>query len=155
MPSRDELHALLDQVPEPRLEAVRMMLEHNIRAHPPRQSPPGIERMRQRSQDYKSRVEQLFRETRKPGTLGTMGGGGFTSMHEDVPFGQYGFRYWDDKALINQTLHSFDGQELEIMERLSISPDRRQLFCVLELSSGGRTVRHKEEFPVSEAEAQP
>lgn len=40
------------------------------------------------------------------------------------------------------------------MERLSISPDRTKLSCVLELSSGGRTVNHAEEFPVANAGAQ-
>ena len=34
------------------------------------------------------------------------------------------------------------------MERLSLSPDRTKLSCVLELSSGGRTVNFTEEFPV-------
>jgi hypothetical protein len=152
MASLAELHDLLDQVPESRLEAVRMMLQHHVHPRPPA---PEIERMQRRSQDYKSRVEQRFRETSKSGTIGGMGGGGISGLHEGVPFGQHGFRYWDDKALVNQTLHSFDGQELEIMERLSLSPDRTKLFCVMELSSGGRTVRHEEEFPVTGGEAQP
>ena len=40
------------------------------------------------------------------------------------------------------------------MERLSISPDRTKLSCVLELSSGGRTVNYTQEFPITNAEAQ-
>jgi hypothetical protein len=62
--------------------------------------------------------------------------------HEGTPFGRQSFSYWDEKALVHQTLQSFDGQELEIMERLSISPQRTKLSCVLELSSGGLTVNH-------------
>lgn len=151
MASRDELKALIDQVPEPGLEAVRRMLEHHVNPPPPR---PEIERMQRSSQNYKRAVEQRFRETRKPGTIGSMGGGGISGMHEGTPFGRHGFQYWDDKALINQTLHSFDGQELEVMQQLSLSPDGTKLFCVLELSSGGRMVRHEEEFPVTEAETQ-
>jgi hypothetical protein len=76
-------------------------------------------------------------------------------VREGVPFGRQGFQYWDDKALVHQSLHSFDGQEIEIMERLSFSPDRAKFSCVLELSSGGRTVRHEKEFPVTKGEVQP
>jgi hypothetical protein len=100
-------------------------------------------------------VEQRFRETRKPGTIGGMVGGGCMGTHEGTPFGRQSFSYWDEKALVHQTLQSFDGQELEIMERLSISHDRKKLSFVLELSSGGRTVNYTEEFPITNAEAQP
>jgi hypothetical protein len=110
--------------------------------------------MQRRSLEYKERVEQRFRETRKSGTIGGMSGGGSMGVHDGTPFGRHGFSYWDEKALVNQTVQSFDGQELEIMERLSISPDRRKLSCVLELSSGGRTVNYTEEFPVTNAEPQ-
>lgn len=148
---RDELKALIDQVPEPGLEAVRRMLEHHVNPPTPR---PEMERMQRSSQHYKSAVEQRFRETRKPGTIGSMGGGGISGMHEGTPFGRQGFQYWHDKALVNQTLHSFAGHELEVMQQLSLSPDGTKLSCVLELSSGGRTVRHEENFPVTQAEAQ-
>lgn len=39
------------------------------------------------------------------------------------------------------------------MERLSISSCRTKLGCVLELSSGGRTVNYMEDFPITNAEA--
>jgi hypothetical protein len=151
MASRDDLKALIDQLPEPRLEMVRQMLEHHVHPPPPR---PEIEHMQRRSREYKNLVEQRFRETRKPGTIGGMIGGGSTGTHEGTPFGRQSFSYWDEKALIHQTLQSFDGQELEIMERLSISPERTKLSCVFELSSGGRTVNYMEEFPITKAEAQ-
>lgn len=150
MATRDELKALIDQLPESRLETVRNILEHNVHPPPPR---PEIEQMQRRSQEYKQRIEQRFRETRKPGTIGMIGGGSM-GMHQGTPFGRQGFSYWDEKALVHQTLQSFNGQELEIMERLSISPDRTKLSCVLELSSGGRTVNYTEEFPITNADAQ-
>lgn len=152
MATRDDLKALIDQLPDSRLEGVRNILEHNVHPPPPR---PEIEQMQRRSQDYKRRVEQRFRETRKSGTIGGMGGGGSMGIHEGTPFGRQHFSYWDEKALVHQTLQSFDGQELEIMERLSISPERTKLSCVLELSSGGRTVNYTEEFPIAPAETRP
>ena len=110
--------------------------------------------MQRRSQVYKERVEQRFRETGKPGTIGGMTGGGSMGMHHGTPFGRQGFSYWDEKVLIHHTVQSFDGQELEIMERLSLSPDRTKLSYALELSSGGHTVNFREEFPITKKEAQ-
>jgi hypothetical protein len=75
-------------------------------------------------------------------------------IHAGTPFGRQSFSYWDEKALVQQTLQSLDGQELEIMERLSISPDRTTLSWALELSSGGRTVNYTEEFPITNAGSQ-
>jgi hypothetical protein len=145
MVSREELKSLVDQLPEDRLEMVRTMLDHNV--NPPKLD-PRVEEMRDRSQSYRNRVQAQFRETRKPGTIGSMGGGGFAVMHEGTPYGRHGFSYWDEKALVQQALQSFDGHEIEIMERFAISDDRTKLSCLLELSSGGHTVRHEEEFPI-------
>ena len=107
--------------------------------------------MRQRGDEYRKVVEQRFRETRKPGTVGGgggFGGGGFYGMHEGTPYGRHSFGYWDEKALVEQALQSFDCQDIEIMERFSLSPDRTKLLCRLELSSGGYAVQHSDEFPV-------
>jgi hypothetical protein len=111
-----------------------MMLEHHV--HPP-QPKPEIERMQRRSRDYSEQVLQRFHETRKSGTIRTGGGTGFFGEHEGVPFGRKGLHYWDDKALVHQSVQCFDGQEIEIMERLSFSPDRTKLVCSLEVASGG------------------
>ena len=80
-----------------------------------------------------------------------MGRRGGMGIHEGTPFGRQSFSYWDEKALVQQTLQSLDGQELEIMERLSISPDRTNVLWVIELSSGGRTVNYTDEFPITNA----
>jgi hypothetical protein len=160
MVTREELKALIDQLPEPEIEMVRQMLEQLI--HPPPPSRPEVERMRQRSRAYKNLVEQRFQETHRPATIGGMGGSGggiggsgLFGEHEGTPFGRNEFHYWDDKALVHQSLANFDGQAIELMERLSLSPDRTKLHCSLEISSGGRTVNYTEEFPITNAEAHP
>ena len=144
MATRDELKALIDQLPENRLEPVHGMLEFHL--NPPAPN-PEIERMHRRTIEYRKLVEQRFRETLRPGTCAGLGGGGSSGMHEGTPFSRHSFSYWDDKALVQQTLQSFDGQEIEIMERFSMAADRSTLSCTFEVSSGGRTVRHEEEFP--------
>jgi hypothetical protein len=146
MASRDELKSLIDRMPEERLESVRSILEFNINPPPPN---PKMEHMHERGQLYRKLVEQRFHETRKPGTISGLSGGGMTGMHKGTPFGRNGFHYWDGDALVQQTLQFFNGQEIEIMERLSMSADRSKLICSLELSSAGRTVQHADEFPVS------
>jgi hypothetical protein len=146
MATRDDLKALIDRLPESCLEHVGTMLEHNIHPRPPA---PAIERLHRRFEDYKMLVERRFRETRKPGTIGGMTGGGSAGMHEGTPFGRIAFHYWDDRALVHQTLQSLDGREIELMERFSVAADRTALSCTLELSSGGHTVQHQETFPLN------
>lgn len=146
MASRHELKALIDKLPESRLDIVRTLLNHHINPMPPPH--PAIEQMQRRSQDYRKLVERRFRETGKPGTIRGMGGSGFTGMHDETPFGRQGFHYWDNKALVYQTLQFLDSQEIEIMERLSFSADHKTLMCDFEISSGSRTVHHTDEFPM-------
>lgn len=146
MPNRDELKSLIDQIPEARLRTVAAMLQGQLR--PPVPSSPAAERMRERGREYRQVVEQRFRETQKPGTVGAMIGGGTFGEHDRTPFGRNSFHYWDGKAVVHQTLQSFDSQDIEIMERFSLDENRTTLTCTIELSSGGRTVRHEEDFPI-------
>ena len=136
MPTRDELKLLIDQLPEGPLEPVMQMLQHHV--NPPVPNPKVI-RMQTDGQEYKKLVMRRFHETRKPGTISTGGGGGFAGMHEGTPFGRHSFVYWDEKALVHQTLQSFDGQSVELMNRLAFSEDKAKLSFSLEVSSGGGT----------------
>jgi hypothetical protein len=145
MATREELKALIDQLPESRIDSVKKLLEHNVN---PRRPDPEMERMHRKSQEYRRLVQERFRQTQKPGTLGTMNVGGVSFMHEGVGYADQSFDYWDGKARVIQTLHQFDGCAIEVMQRLSISEDRKKLSCAIELSSGGRTVSHTEEFPI-------
>lgn len=145
MASRDELKFLIDQLPETRLEMAHRLLNHQI--NPPAPN-PKFEQMQRPAQNYRRLVEQRFQETRKPGTIGSVVGGGFLGEHEGVSFGRQDFHYWDNKALVHQTLQFFDGQQIEIMERFSFSPDRTSLVCAWEISCGGHTVRHEDAFPI-------
>jgi hypothetical protein len=145
MATREELKALIDQLPESRIASVKKLLEHSVN---PRRPDPEMERMHQRSQEYRRLVEERFRQTQKPGTLGAMSVGGVSFMHEGVGYADQSFDYWDGKARVIQTLNQFDGCAIEVMQRLSISEDRKNLSYAIELSSGGRTVNHTEVFPI-------
>ena len=145
MATREELKALIDQLPESRVESVRKLLEHNVN---PRRPDPEMERMHRRSLEYRRLVEERFRQTQKPGTLGATNVAGVRFMREGVGYADQSFDHWDGKARVIQTLNQFDGCAIEVMQRFSISEDRKKLSCAIELSSGGRTVNHTEEFPI-------
>jgi hypothetical protein len=145
MADREELKSLIDRLPEASLDMVRTMMQFHINPPPP--PPPEVERLRRRGQEYRRAVEQRFRETLKPGTIAGFGGGGHSGIHEGTAFGHNSFDYWDGKALVRQTLQSYDTQDIEIMETFSYTTDGAELLCNIELSSGGRTVKHEETFP--------
>ena len=143
MDGRDDLHSLLDRLPEEMLQPIRLYLDSLLRPRMPR---PEIERSRDRSREFRKLVERRFQETRKSGTISAMVGGGGLFPRDEETYGRNAFHYWDDKALVHQTLQFFAGQELEIMERISRTDDGATLIYDQELSSGGRTIRNKAEF---------
>ncbi len=102
--------------------------------------------MMRRCETYKKEVMRRFEESGNPGTLGvSMPRFHFDGSYEQVRYGGQSFQYWDHEALVSQELHYFDGRDVEIMVRLSVS-DERSLCCAIEVSSGGKTVRHSDEF---------
>ena len=144
MSLRDDLRLLLDQLPEDKLQPTKAFLNGLLS---PRMQHSEHERSRDRGREFRKRVEQRFKETRRPGTVSSMIGGGSLFPKDGETYGRNAFHYWDDKALVHQTLQFFAGQELEIMERISRSEDGATLIYEQELHSGGRTVGDKFDFP--------
>ncbi len=107
---RDNLHALVDSMPEGALENAKRMLEH-LQVWPP-QPPPEMERMRQIRQEHMER----FRRSIRPGMGG--GGGGTSSFDPTTRYGHAGHSHWEDDTLVHQTLHFFKGHEIAVTERL-------------------------------------
>jgi hypothetical protein len=154
MGTRDEIRSLLDQLPEDKLQSALTVLNALLKPHP---QPPEAGRARERGRRFRKLVEQQFHSTRKAGTISAMAGGGGLFPKDGETYGRNAFHYRDDKALVHQTLQFFAGQELEIMERMSCSEDGTMLTYEQELSSGGRRLRNKAEFPfiVAETPAEP
>lgn len=144
MSIRDEVRSLLDELPEGKLRTVRAFLDGQLRPRPVRAEHLQV---RDQAQKFRMLVEQRFQETRKPGTISAMTGGGSLFPRDGETYGRNSFHYWDDKALVHQTLQFFAGQELEIMERFSRSDDGAKLVYEQETHSGGRTLRNRIEFP--------
>jgi hypothetical protein len=149
MGSREELKVFIDHLPEARLEPVRMMLEQ-VHPRPPR---PELDRIRRRGEEYQRLVEQGFRNTGRPGTVGGFRGAGFGDVHDGVPIGIHGFHILGRRRPCQPDPAILLGPADRNYATLSISSDRTKLNCIVELSSGSHTVRHEDEFPLSEAQA--
>jgi hypothetical protein len=146
MAIRDELHSLLDQLPDDKLQAARPFLVGLLKS---RETSPEIEQARQRTHEFKKMVERRFRETRKPGTISSLFGGGHIFPRQGKGFSNHAFHYWDHEALVYQSLNVFDGHELEAVERISLSGDGRTLLYEQELCCGGLTKKHENRFPLA------
>jgi hypothetical protein len=144
MTIRAEVQSLLDELPEDKLHTVRAFLDGLLRPH--LLDAENLQ-VRNQAQKFRMLVEQRFRETHKPGTISAMTTGGSLFPKNGESYGRNSFHYWDDKALVHQTLQFFAGQELEIMERFSRSDNGGKLVYEQETHSGGRTLRNRIEFP--------
>ena len=126
MISRDELKALLDQLPESGFDMVESTIRFLLMQHT---------------------AERRFHVD---------GGGDVPPGHSAWSIESNGLRaashsiqQINDSALLVQTLYSFDQHDMEITERISLTPDRTRLRCQLTLASGGVTSLHDDEFPVA------
>lgn len=80
MSTRDDLHRLVDQLPEREVRNVGDFLTSILN---PRPKPPHIEELHNRAAEYRKQVEERFWQTRKSGTISGCGGSGFSSLGKD------------------------------------------------------------------------
>jgi hypothetical protein len=126
MISRDELKALLDQLPESGFDTVESTIRFLL-----------MQRM----------AEMRFRVAESPDA--PPGRSAWSGESNGVCAAGYSFQQIGDGALLVQTLYSFDRHDIEITERISLGPDRTRLRCQLTLTSGGVTSLHDDEFPLN------
>src|SRR5258708_5229165 len=97
---RDDLHHLVDTLPEGAVENARRMLEH---LNNPPQLSPEMERMRQIGKEQMEKMRQSIR----PGTMGGGGGGG--SFDPGTRYGHSGHTHWEDQTAVHVTHHLLKG----------------------------------------------
>lgn len=120
---RDALKALLDEVPESCLDTVEGTVRHLIK---------------------QNLSEEHFHIRPKESGISSNGWSGYEN---DCRFGGQSFRNFDKGTLEIRTLQFLGSHEIEVHERLSLSPDRTKLTFSLSITSGGHTVQHEDEFP--------
>src|SRR6478752_6951960 len=103
MPTREELHKLVDSLPEAAVDPAHTMLSRMQVWPPP--PPPSVEKMRKRMEE---RLE--MRQGQKPGTLaGFISGGRYDATKGS---GSSSFNYWDGDRYIQEILRYHKGHEL-------------------------------------------
>jgi len=110
---REELHRLVDRLPEGALEQAGRMLNHLQK----------VERMRKLQQDR-------IRQAARPGFGFAAGGGGSYKLGVDgrIRNGHHSFGYPEDGAVVHETHHFYEGLEVTIRERMRLGENGTTLF---------------------------
>jgi hypothetical protein len=127
---REELHRLVESLPEGALENARKILDR-FQTWPP-QPPPQVEQMRQRQAEIMRRIQRL-------GFTGGVGGGGSYNSRQSgaVRFGHHSFGYHEDGAMVRETHHFYEGIEITALERMRLGEDRRTMFYASTVTGPG------------------
>jgi hypothetical protein len=96
MPTREELHKLVDTMPEGAMEAAHRLLS-NLQVCPP-PPPPDVQEMRKRMEVRRREM----RQGQKPGTIA--GFGGSSGYDPAKGAGSSSFQYWDGDTFVQETL---------------------------------------------------
>jgi hypothetical protein len=125
MPTREELHQLIDSMPEGALEAAYRFLTH-LQVWPP-PLPPQMEELRQ---GYEKRLKEL-EEARVGETDVVTIGGGIMDWPQDqgtkLKSGYWSFDHEDGDTLVGETRRYKDGHELAIVERIRIQDGQHEV----------------------------
>jgi hypothetical protein len=84
MATREELKALIDQLPEAKLDLVGLSLESIL--HPPAPN-PRIEQFRQRSDEFQKRLPERLKQLQAGGDPGVVRGFGMVWGNRGLGFG--------------------------------------------------------------------
>ena len=136
MAVREELHRLVDTLPEAALDNARQMLERMQVWPPP--SPPGWEQMLAARRRHMERADAALR----PGTSGGRGAIGGLSLKGD---GHQSSTHWEDQTAVTQTWRYHKGHELNIVEKLRLDQDGKALVYIHEIT-GPKDVSHRHEM---------
>jgi hypothetical protein len=121
--NRDNLHRLIDTLPEGALETAKRMLEHL-------NNPPQLSPEMERCDRYGREQMEKMRQSIRPGTVGDGGGGG--SFNLTTRYGHSGRTHWEDQTAVHET-HGFSkGHEIAVTERIRFTEDSRAIHYVHE-----------------------
>jgi len=122
MPTPDDLHKLIDSLPEGAIEGAHRMLT-NMQMWPP-PPPPTAEEMRKRMEEQRMRMRRKMEE-RSPAQPGTISGfGGHGSYDPTTGFASNGMSYWEGDTFVAQTYRRHYGHELVVVERFRVEGQR-------------------------------
>jgi hypothetical protein len=116
MQSREDLHKLVDSLPEGAIEAAHRTLSH-LQIWPP--APPAdIQEMRQRMRQRMDDRRREVMQRQRPGMIAGFGGSG--NYDPDRGSASSSFSHWDDDTFVAETLRRHKGHEYTVVERVRI-----------------------------------
>src|SRR6478735_3592898 len=98
MPTREELHKLIDSMPDGAMEVAHRALA-NLQVWPP-PGLPDMETIRKRHEQHREEARNRMLAQQRPGTLGGFGGGG--GYNPRTGSGSYGTNHWEGDTFIVQ-----------------------------------------------------
>jgi hypothetical protein len=116
MPTREELHKLIDSLPEETIEAAYRVLSYV-------QAPSISGDMRQLMQTRLLQLKPLI----KAGIAPEFGGGSHYDPDKDS--GAFSSNYWDGDAYVQETYHRHHGHPLAVTERIRVHGERLIYKC--------------------------
>jgi hypothetical protein len=155
MPTREDLKALIDQLPEEKLDLAGLSLDSILNPPVPN---PRIEQFKQRSEEFQKQLPERLKQLQAGGDPGVVrgfamvGATGELSSERRQAYGQYSYSWQEERARVTHRMILHAGHEIDIVERLEITVNGKFLRYEQELYSGGRVVKRKEEFPTVEGE---
>jgi hypothetical protein len=148
MPTREELHHLIDSLPEEAIPAAHMGLMHFQTWPPP--VPPEIEaRAQAMERRTRERLERLRAE--HPDSFG--GGGGSMTLSTEPGSrirARHSFSYDDGGDDVQESTIVHDGTEFTLVERVRRDEAGRTISFIIELTGpDGTTARHEHRYDLS------
>ena len=131
MPTREQLHKLIDSLPEGSWEPANQLLS-NLQTWPP-PALPDMAAMRKKHADHREEMRQKMIAHQRPGTIGGFGASG--NYNPATGSGSYGMSQWEGDTFVVQTYRQHQGHELIVIERIRI--DGRQLIYKHEVTGPG------------------
>jgi len=141
MATREELHTLVDSLPEAAFEPAHQMLTR-FQVWPPPRPPrtPEFERFREEARErFQQSVEG------KRGFFGMGGGGNFDPARGS---GTAGSSYWEDETFVADTLRLHKGHQLLIKERIRLEAGKTLIYTHSVEGPGHKIDQHEIRFDV-------
>jgi len=141
MATREELHSLVDSLPDAALEHVQHVLTRYQAwppARPPR--PPELERFLEESRGQFQQSVQ--------GKRGIFGMGGTSDFDAKRSSGSAGTTRWEDDTLVSETLRLHKGHQLLVKERIRLDAGKTLIYVHSVEGPGNKLDQHEIRFEI-------
>ena len=117
MPTREELHKLIDSLPDGALDAAHRTLSTFLTGP---SSALDMATMRQRHEQMRMEMRKRMEERlpRRPGTVSGFGGSG--NYNPNTGSGSHSLSFWDSDGFVVQTYRQHQGHEIMVIERIRV-----------------------------------